>query len=147
MALYPAKTSKEPSPFDYGVRFLLVISSKFLSSDNIKHILCQHGFIVLMAHDGAEAVDLAPMFPFAAIITDMSGADSLLSLEQIRGIGGCCAHVPMICLYHETLAPLEGMPPQLGMKPLAIDDDGYQPLIDFLTCIQPVTFGEYPPCR
>lgn len=97
----------KPSPFDPGARFALVVDDTPMMLSAMKTFLENLGFVVLTARDGIEAVELAPIFPFSVIITDiqMPRMDGLMATRQIRAMGGCLAHVPIIACSASMVSP------------------------------------------
>lgn len=99
--------SSRPSPFDPEARFALVADDAPLVLAAMKTFLENRGFVVLTARDGVEAVELAPIFPFSLIVTDieMPRMDGLTAVREIRALGGRLARVPIIACSASMVLP------------------------------------------
>lgn len=100
-----------PSPFDPGASFALVADDTPMVLAAMKTFLENQGFVVLTARDGVEAVELAPLFPFSLIVTDidMPHLDGLTAVKCIRTLGGALESVRKVPYDFLCLAILRNM--------------------------------------
>lgn len=90
-----------------AARFALVVDDLPLVRNLLKALVASHGFEVITARDGVEAVELAPMFPFSLILTDieMPRMDGMEAARRIRALGGALAEVPIIAVSGRMVPP------------------------------------------
>jgi CheY-like chemotaxis protein len=137
-----------PSPFDSTTKIVLLVDDSPLALKSMRTLLEQLGFIVMAATNGHEAVELAPMFPFAAIITDieMPGMDGLEALSRIRDLGGACADIPAAVVSGRYPGPDTRTCRELGIELFVTKGAGFQDLIGFLAQVRNPRSEEYGRC-
>lgn len=89
-----------PTPFEPDAKFALVVDDIRVLRKSLKAFLQHHGFLVVTAASGAEAVAIAPLFPFSVILTDiqMPGMDGFETARCIRALGGWLSRAPIIAV-------------------------------------------------
>lgn len=122
-----------------GPRFALVADDNPFVRRTLCALLKRQGFSVISVADGEEAVDLAPLYPFAVIITDidMPRCDGIEATRRLRA-SGC--RIPIIA--HSAR-------PQPSWKEMGFD--AFVPKANAATLVQAIVsateHGEYRPCK
>lgn len=120
---------RHPSPLEAGARFALVVDDDPLIRNTWKTLLQYRGFVVITAFDGLEAVEIAPLFPFSLIVTDveMPRLDGVEAVRRIRAMGGSLAEVAIVVssgraamegLFEDSLAIELFLPKGCDLSPL-----------------------------
>ncbi|CDL01239.1 Putative chemotaxis response regulator protein-glutamate methylesterase [Magnetospirillum gryphiswaldense MSR-1 v2] len=143
------QSQNHASPIDPCAQFILVVDDSALIRKMMKSFIQAKGFVVLTASNGLEAVELAPMFPFAAIITDidMPGMDGLEALRRIRAMGGNCSEIPAAVVSGHCPGPDRKTCGDLGIHLFSLKGEGLGPLAGFLGRLPTPSSRELAPCE
>ncbi|MFH1977586.1 MAG: response regulator [Pseudomonadota bacterium] len=105
---------------------ILLVDDEVAFADNLLKLLSKRGYDVIVAYNGADAVNMVGEKEFDVIILDMKmpGMDGIATLKEIRKIAPL-VEVVILTGHGSVESGIEGM--QLGafdflMKPVRIDD-------------------------